>query len=216
MIETFVPTVRVNGYLQRLIFIACCYVFFPQCSSPVKVEPGWEDVTRETKPWTRWWWHGSALTKEGITAEMEEYKKAGLGGLEITPIYGVFGYESQFIDYLSPAWIELFLHTLKEAERLDMGIDMATGTGWPFGGPWVNDGDASKNLHYKVYELDSGERLQEKIEFIQKPFLRAVGSQIYEVHDSFSTEKTIAKGTRKEPMAWPDPEKIDIDRKSVV
>ena len=59
---------------------------------------------------------------------MEAYKKAGLGGLEITPIYGVYGTEKQFVNYLSPQWMELLRHTLQEAERLDMGIDMATGT----------------------------------------------------------------------------------------
>src|SRR5688572_33477375 len=86
------------------------------------VQSGWPEITHETKPWTRWWWHGSALTKEGITAELEAYKKAGLGGVEITPIYGVHGYENEFKNFLSPQWMELLIHTLKEGERLDLGI----------------------------------------------------------------------------------------------
>jgi hypothetical protein len=65
-----------------------------------------------------------------------------LGGLEITPIYGVKGAEDKFIDFLSPKWMEMFEYTLSEAKRLNLGIDMATGTGWPFGGPWVTDKDA--------------------------------------------------------------------------
>ena len=152
------------------------------------------------------------LTKEGITAEMEAYKKAGLGGVEITPIYGVLGYEDKFVNYLTPQWIELLNHTLKEGERLDLGIDMATGTGWPFGGPWVTDKDACKTLQHKIYELKSGERLAQKIEFIQQPFLRAVGNQIYEVHESFSTEKPVAQGTRKEPLMRVDPKEINISQ----
>ncbi len=119
-------------------------------------------------------------------------------------------YEDKFINYLSPQWIELLIHTLKEAERLDMGVDMATGTGWPFGGPWVKDEDASKNLNYKMYEVKGGASLSEKIEFIQQPFLRAVGNQVYEVHQSFSTEKRMAIGTAKEPLMRIDPKKIDI------
>ncbi|HET6541512.1 MAG TPA: glycosyl hydrolase, partial [Chryseolinea sp.] len=176
------------------------------------VQAGWPGITHETRPWTRWWWHGSALTKEGITAELEAYKKAGLGGVEITPIYGVHGYENKFVDFLSPQWMELLIHTLKEGERLDLGIDMATGTGWPFGGPWVKDADACKSFQHKFYELKSGERLKEKIEFIQQPFLRAVGNQVYEVHESFSTEKTVAKGTRKEPLMRVDPKEIKISQ----
>lgn len=162
-------------------------------------KPEWPSTSRETKPWTRWWWHGSAVTKEGITVEMEAYKKAGLGGLEITPIYGVHGTEKQFVNYLSPEWIELLVHTLKEAERLDMGIDMATGTGWPFGGPWVTAADACKDFEYKIYSVRGGETLKEKISFIQQPYLRAVGNQVYEVHDSTIVGEN-AKGTSKEPL----------------
>src|SRR5690606_17944001 len=137
-------------------------------------EPGWPAITMETKPWTRWWWHGNAVTKEGITAELEAYQKAGIGGVEITPIYGILGREEQFIDFLSPAWMDLLIHTLKEGERLNMGIDMATGTGWPFGGPWVTNDDACKTIRYKTYEVKQGQALPHKIEFIESPYLRLV------------------------------------------
>lgn len=203
------PGMKLN--LLRIMLLFLGPTLFQQCQVPRDTpKPGWPEITREAKPWTRWWWHGSAVTREGITAEMEACRKAGIGGLEITPIYGVTGAEESFVNYLSPEWMELFIHTLKEAERLDMGIDMATGTGWPFGGPWVGDQDACRNLQHKIYELKGGTRLGEKIEFVQQPYLRAVGNQVYEVHDSFSTEKTIARGSRKEPLARLDPKAIDI------
>ncbi|HEV8513804.1 MAG TPA: glycosyl hydrolase, partial [Cyclobacteriaceae bacterium] len=168
-----------NRRSSPIIFIGIIFFsLFNICRSQTTDVGTWPAITREAKPWTRWWWHGNALTKEGITAEMEAYKKVGIGGLEITPIYGVFGYEDKFIDFLSPAWMELLIHTLKEGERLDMGIDMATGTGWPFGGPWINDRDACKNLNYKIYEVKGGTRLAEKIEFIQKPYLKAIGNSV--------------------------------------
>jgi len=56
------------------------------------------------------------------------------GGVHIIPIYGAKGYESRYIDYLSPKWMEMLRHTVTEAQRLDLGIDMTTGTGWCFGG----------------------------------------------------------------------------------
>ena len=205
-------------HLSRFLFAWLSIISFYGCQTKVEDKPGWPVITRETKPWTRWWWHGNSQTKEGITAEMEAYQMAGLGGLEITPIYGVQGYEDKFVDYLSPEWIELFLHTLKEAERLDLGIDMATGTGWPFGGPWISDEDACKNLNYKIYEVKSGSTLTEKIEFIQQPFLRTVGNQMYEVHQSFSTNTSLSsvasggemKRTIKVPLTLVEPQKIDI------
>jgi hypothetical protein len=175
-------------------------------------QPGqWPGTASETKPWTRWWWHGSAVTKEGITAELEAYSRAGLGGVEITPIYGVHGHEDKFIPYLSPQWIEMFKHTLSEAKRLGLGVDIATGTGWPFGGPWVEDEFASRNVFHKVYTLEGGKSLSEKISFTQPPFLRAVGSQVYEVHDNAEAEGRKTQGSRKEPLLKYDPANIKIE-----
>ena len=138
----------------------------------------WPPVTRQTKPWTRWWWQGSAVNKRDLTAEMQKYRNAGLGGLEITPIYGVKGAEDRFINFLSPSWMEMLEHTLKEADRLGMGVDMATGTGWPFGGPWVGAEDACENFTYQIHTLKSGQRLEEAIIHTQKPLARAVGRRV--------------------------------------
>lgn len=204
---------RIVFHVIRSTVALLLLIFFIQCSSPKKIEerkPGWYPVTSETKPWTRWWWQGNALTKEGITAELEAFQKAGIGGVEITPIYGVYGYEDKFISYLSPEWIELLQHALKESERLGLGVDMATGTGWPFGGPWVTSADACKTFRHKKYTLTKGERLNEKIEYIQEPFLRVVGNQFYEVHDAPTNDNGKRLGTRKEPVLVATPKKINI------
>ena len=87
--------------------------------------------------------------------------------MEITPIYGVSGYEEKFVNYLSPEWMELLMHTLREASRLGLGVDMATGTGWPFGGPWVREEDACKNFQYNVHVVQGGTSLDEKVAFTQ-------------------------------------------------
>ncbi len=146
------------------------------CQKPQPVN--WPAVTNQTQPWTRWWWHGSAVTTEGLTTNMEQLKEAGFGGLEITPIYGVKGYESQSLSFESPEWMKAFEYTLKEGRRLGLGIDLANASGWPFGANWVQAGDACKNVQYKQYSLKTGERLKEKIEFIQEPMVRAVGHHV--------------------------------------
>ena len=99
-----------------------------------------------TKPWTRWWWPGSAVDPASITRQLEQFAAAGLGGVEITPIYGARGAEERAIEFLSPRWMEMLAHTTREAKRLGLGVDMATGTGWPFGGPWVTPEDGSAQL----------------------------------------------------------------------
>jgi hypothetical protein len=42
--------------------------------------------------------------------------------------------------------MEMLAHTASEAKRLGLGVDMATGTGWPFGGPGVAPADGSTQL----------------------------------------------------------------------
>ena len=147
-------------------------------ASKVTEELSWPKITNQTRPWSRWWWMGSIVNEQDLTVEMEKYAKAGLGGLEITPIYGVKGYEDKFINYLTPRWMEMLEHTLKEAKRLDMGIDMATGNGWPFGGQWVGADIACKNMVHKIFTLSGGETLNESVTYIQKPMVRAIGRRM--------------------------------------
>lgn len=110
---------------------------------------GWPEITRENKPWTRWWWPGSGVDKVSLTQQLEKFAAAGIGGVEITPIYGAKGYESRYIDFLSPKWMEMLEHVGREAKRLGLGVDMATGTGWPFGGPWIDEANALQRAALK-------------------------------------------------------------------
>jgi len=143
----------------------------------------WPVIKQETKPWARWWWEGSAVNKNDLTVNMQDYKAAGLGGLEITPIYGVYGYEKQFLNFLSPQWMQMLDYTLKEGKRLGLGIDLANGTGWPFGGPTTTDKDASKTVVYKSYELNAGEELKDKVTYQQEAWIRTANNKMPKIED---------------------------------
>jgi hypothetical protein len=123
----------------------------------------WPAVTTECKPFTRWWWLGSTVDKANITWNLEELSKAGIGGVEITPIYGIKGMESKNISYLSKEWMNMLSHTILEAKRLGMNIDMATGTGWPFGGPNISPENAASKLILITYTAKEGEYFSKKI-----------------------------------------------------
>lgn len=123
----------------------------------------WPEVSRTCRPWTYWWWMGSAVTPEEITRHLEAYARAGLGGVHIIPIYGVEGARQQYIEYLSPRWMAMLAHAVREARRLDLGVDMTTGTGWPFGGPWVGEQDAAAKIDFKKYEIAAGQKLSEPL-----------------------------------------------------
>lgn len=154
------------------------FALFFSCKQAGGPKPVWPEISSETKPWTRWWWHGSAVTPAGLTANMEKLKEAGFGGVEVTPIYGVKGYEKQSIRFLSAAWTKMLDHTLTEGKRLGLGIDLANASGWPFGGPWIQDEHACKNVCFKHYTLNENGSFKEKVEFMQEPLVRAVGHRV--------------------------------------
>ncbi|MCP4314362.1 MAG: hypothetical protein GY790_24165 [Bacteroidetes bacterium] len=117
-------------------------------------QSNWEKITRESKPWTRWWLMGSALSREDIRDHLIELKNAGIGGVEIVPIYGAKGYENLYVDFLSKEWMKLLEYMVNVAGNLDMGVDMTMGTGWPFGGPQVEPHFASSRLHIQSYSAE--------------------------------------------------------------
>jgi hypothetical protein len=129
---------------------------------PAKNTP-WPVIKQQMRPWTRWWWMGNAVDEKNLGTALTTYQQAGIGGVEITPIYGAKGFESRYIKYLSPQWMQMLDFTVKKAHALNMGVDMNTGTGWPFGGPQITPEFAAAKLIIQQYKLTKGNQLAEAI-----------------------------------------------------
>ena len=128
-------------------------------------DSAWPAITREQRPWAYWWWMGSAVDKTNLTRELTRYHDAGYGGVHIIPIYGAKGWETNYISYLSPRWMEMLDHTVREAKRLDLGVDMTTGSGWCFGGgPYVGEQEGNASVVVKTFDLEAGAKLIEKFD----------------------------------------------------
>ena len=123
----------------------------------------WPVITAQTRPWARWWWMGSAVDAPNLRRELAQFKQAGMGGVEITPIYGAVGYEPQYLDFLTPRWLQMLGTTTHTADSLGLGVDMNLGTGWPYGGPQITPEYAAGKLVIQKYALNAGQRLDEKI-----------------------------------------------------
>ncbi|ERM83210.1 hypothetical protein P872_16945 [Rhodonellum psychrophilum GCM71 = DSM 17998] len=128
----------------------CCHTQSAQEDLPLDQ---WPEITKEAKPWTRWWWMGNAVDKENIEFLLETYQEAGLGGVEIAPIYGAKGFEDRYLDFLSEEWLTALETTVQKAQQLGMGVDMTQGTGWPFGGPHVSPEFAASRIAIQDYEV---------------------------------------------------------------
>lgn len=123
----------------------------------------WPPITGESRPWTRWWWMGSAVNETEITRHLTLLSAAGFGGVEISPIYAVTDATQRNIAFLSPRWIALLRFTVREARRLSLGVDLICGTGWPLGGPWVSDTDAAANVLFESYTVAPGGSVEQPI-----------------------------------------------------
>lgn len=168
--------IRAALSVMGAVMVVACSSGGASISKQETGELSWPEITRQTKPWTRWWWPASAVGKADIDTMMRQYSRAGLGGMEVTTIYGAKGYEDRYRDYLSKDWMELFDYTLKAAESSDLGIDLANASGWPFGGPWVTPDYACRYLAYRTFTLKGGESITDRMEYVEKPMVRTIGT----------------------------------------
>ncbi|MFA5817826.1 MAG: glycosyl hydrolase [Bacteroidales bacterium] len=123
----------------------------------------WPEIKKEMHPWARWWWMGNAVDKENLERELTLFADAGIGGVEITPIYGAKGFESKYINFLSPQWMNMLKVTVQKGNSLGLGVDMNCGTGWPFGGPQINPENAAGKLVVQIYKIKAEQNLDKKI-----------------------------------------------------
>lgn len=158
-------TIRKHNLKSSIVFGVLMFlcIFFSCARREEPPAMDWPVVTKECRPWTYWWWMGSAVDEPNLTEHLEAYREAGMGGVHIVPIYGVKGCEDRFIDYLSPKWMNMLGHTVAEANQLDMGVDMTTGTGWCFGGPQVSKEDSNLRFVLNTYKLDAGAGIDKKL-----------------------------------------------------
>ena len=111
----------------------------------------WPEPTREMKPWVYNWWMGSAVDEAGMEFQCRELADKGFGGFHVIPIYGAKnGNERKWRRLLSPEWADAWNMAAKTAERHGLGVDLTMGSGWCFGGPWID----------KAHAASSGQRVK--------------------------------------------------------
>ncbi|GAA4780679.1 glycosyl hydrolase [Olivibacter ginsenosidimutans] len=92
------------------------------------------------KPFVRWWWNGLRLTEKELVRELDLLKDKGIGGVEINSIAfpeenDAHGYPS--CAWLSDEWLNLLHTTLRAAKEREITCDIIVGSGWPFGGTFL-------------------------------------------------------------------------------
>jgi hypothetical protein len=88
------------------------------------------------RPWVYWTWIDGNMNKAGITADLEAMQRVGIGGALILDVSQSM--PAGPMKFFDAQWQALFKHTVAEAKRLGMEINMNNGVGYyGSGGPWV-------------------------------------------------------------------------------
>jgi hypothetical protein len=109
------------------------------------------------RPFVRWWWNGDMLTREEIFRELDLLKFAGIGGVEINPIQFPYGGDPagyQSLVWLSEEWIDILKSTLEAAEERDIICDIIVGSGWPFGGEFLEKDEQTQLMTFETINLE--------------------------------------------------------------
>jgi hypothetical protein len=155
------------NYNKRHSFFFCIFLFSNFLLASLLAQDVLSDrflnPPDEARPRAYWWWLNSQVTREGITHDLEEMRAKGYGGaiifdagnssnnMVVKPPHGpLFG---------SKEWTELFVHTLKEGERLGLELSANIQSGWNLGGPMVKEHDALRRIFWADTVVDGGKPL---------------------------------------------------------
>jgi hypothetical protein len=116
------------------------------------------------KPHVWWHWLGTNFSKEGITADLQAMKDAGIGGAVVFNAPSWLDTAKnpwQHQTYRSDAYWDALKHALAEAQRLDMTIGIHNTPGWSTtGGPWVSPDDGMQAVTFSKTLLKGPARIK--------------------------------------------------------
>src|SRR5690349_9004718 len=106
----------------------------------IQAEKNFANPPASARPWVFWYWMNAAVSKKGITADLEAMKQVGIAGAYLMPIKDTTS-PPQFLPaarQLSPEWWALVKFAMQEAKRLNIKLAMHVSDGFALaGGPWI-------------------------------------------------------------------------------
>ena len=144
---------------------------------------GFQNPPMSARPFVRWWWNGDRLTAEEILRELDVMKEAGIGGVEINPIKFPFGSEPvgyESMQWLSDEWIEMLNVALQGARDRGIICDMIVGSGWPFGGEFLEKDEQTQLVTIETLDLEGAQQYR----FTREELLEKVDPEIHSKNET--------------------------------
>lgn len=105
----------------------------------------WQGPPMSMRPGIRWWWPGDAVEDEELRSELRSLHAAGFGFVELQTLTIGFtwdelrSYEETIYRVGTASYFGHLRAVFEEAEKLGMRVDLTMGSGWPMGGPFVDE-----------------------------------------------------------------------------
>lgn len=165
------------------------------------------------RPGAYWYFMDGNLTREGMTRDLESMKAAGMGHVVFLEVN--VGVPRGPVDFLSEEWQNLYVHAVREAERLGIEIILGSGPGWAgSGGPWVKPEQSMQHLVASPVEVQGPGPFTGTLPVAppRRPFFGDVPKQMRAPWESFYRDVAVlAFPTPPTPATIPD-----IDEKALV
>lgn len=133
-----------------------------------EIKKGFETPPNENRLRCYWWWLNSMATKESITRDLEQMKANGYGGASIVDAgsssYDVARKTKAGPVFMSPDWMELYKHAVKEAQRVGIELSVNVQSGWNPGGPTITPELALKKIVYSEVTIQGGKKIEIKLQ----------------------------------------------------
>ncbi len=170
---------------KLLICLLSITILLPACDSPREVQDLSEVFTNppaDARPMVRWWWNGNAVEAGELKRELKLMKEAGIGGVEINSIAmppHAVPTGAPALQWAGSEWSEMVKVASGEARELGMITDLIVGSGWPFGGRFLEENEIMQRLGVKKYEPEPNEHVHiDLAEFLKFESHHAPGSRI--------------------------------------
>jgi hypothetical protein len=152
--------------------LAACLLapaLYAQESTPTlaQLRAGFREPPPEARLRCYWWWLNGNTDTVTITHDLEEMKAKGFGGALLVDADG--SSQNGHLEvpagprFGSPAWTKLYVHALREADRLGLEITLNITSGWNLGGPTVTPEQASKILTWTRMQVKGGTTVSVKL-----------------------------------------------------
>lgn len=147
------------------LLLAIALLFPGALRAAESLERQFQNPPESAKPGVWWHWMGCNVTKEGITRDLEGFKRAGIGGATIFGMADVCTPWAAHIENsptdgliaFTDPWWEMVRHAAAEGKRLGIDVGLHNCPGYTStGGPWVTPELAMQQIYHSQTPMEGG------------------------------------------------------------